>query len=99
LKDEWPIKPVKDHFSRYADIILFLHEKRPPEQFALNGDEDTQEKAKVANNHINWKANVVKRLFLVEAVLEELPQQPSIVQTDNGVNLVLRLTSFCLLRV
>jgi hypothetical protein len=75
LKDECPIKPVKDHLSRYADIILFLHEKRTPEQFALNGDEDTQEKAKVVKNYINWKANVVKRFFLVEAGTEHSNSQ------------------------
>jgi hypothetical protein len=45
LKDECPIKPVKDQPSRYKDIILFLHENRTPKQFTLNGDEELQGKS------------------------------------------------------
>jgi hypothetical protein len=45
LKDECPIRPVKNQPSRYEDIILFLHENRTPKQYTLRGDEDHKELA------------------------------------------------------
>jgi hypothetical protein len=75
LKDDCPIKPVKDQPSRYEDIILFLHENRTPKQFTLKGDEDYKEKAAVAKSDQNWKTKVLKCYFLVEAETEHSESQ------------------------
>jgi hypothetical protein len=66
LKDECPLKPVNDHDSRYADIILFLLEKQTPERFTLDGDEEHETKVKVSKDYNNWNSTVISRYFVAD---------------------------------